>query len=226
MKKRWMTAAVAGAALIAASCANNPTGMSPVKTGSVEVWASLQKPAEQNVLAKTQATLATTWDSLVVRVSAADMDTITMAFKFSSLDPYITASVENLPAGKNRCVEVFTKTKSNEIIHVAASQTISISSSEKKVLDFRLVPIKGSIYIDLSNIPTSVKSICASFGGLSSCADRSTKLFISIDKYLTKPAIRSLWKAPTLREPWYTGRRSGLFFPLPATRAYRAVSTV
>ena len=181
MKKQWMTAAAISAAVLFSSCANNPTGLNKTKTGSVEIWASLLKPAAQNVLAKTQASQATTWDSLVVRVSAIDMDTMLMTFKFNSLDPYISASMENLPAGKNRCIEVFTKTKNNVIIHVSASQTINISSSEKKALDFRLVPVKGSIYIDLSNIPTSVKRICAAFGGISSCEDRSTKLFISID---------------------------------------------
>ena len=181
MKKQWMTAAAVSAAVLFSSCANNPTGLNPTITASVQIWASLQKPAAQNVLAKTQASQATTWDSLVVRVSACDMDTMLMSFKFSSLDPYISASVENLPAGKNRCIEVFTKTKTNVIIHVSTSQIISISSSEKKVLDFRLVPVKGSIYIDLSNIPTSVKRICAAFGGISSCEDRATKLFISID---------------------------------------------
>jgi hypothetical protein len=181
MKKQWMTVVAVSAAVLFSSCANNPTGLNPKKTGSVEIWASLQKPVAQNVLAKTQASQATTWDSLVVRVSAIDMDTMLLTFKFNSLDPYISASVENLPAGKNRCIEVYTKTKSNEIIHVSASQIITISSSEKKALDFRLVPVKGSIYIDLSNIPTSVKSICAAFGGISSCEDRSTKLFISID---------------------------------------------
>jgi hypothetical protein len=181
MKKQWMTAAAVSAAVLFSSCANNPTGLNPTKTGRVEIWASLQKPAAQNVLAKTEASQATTWDSLVVRVSACDMDTMLMSFKFNPLDPYISASVENLPAGKNRCIEVFTKTKTNVIIHVSNCQNINISSSEKKVLDFRLVPVKGSIYIDLSNIPTGVKRICAAFGGISSCEDRSTKLFISID---------------------------------------------
>jgi hypothetical protein len=181
MKKQWMAAAAVGAAVLFSSCANNPTGLNKLKTGSLEIWASLMKPAAQNVLAKTQATQATTWDSLVVRISASDMDTMLMTFKFNSLDPYISAPVGNLPAGKNRCIEVFTKTKNNVIIHVSANQIINISASEKKALDFRLVPVKGSIYIDLSNIPTSVKRICAAFGGFSSCEDRSTKLFISID---------------------------------------------
>lgn len=176
-----MIAVGISAAVMFSSCANNPTGLNSIKTGSIEIWASLQKPQVENVLAKTQAIQATTWDSLVVRVSASDMDTLLMSFKFNSLDPYISASIQNLPAGKNRCIEVFTKTKNNTTIHVSASQIINISSSEKKVLDFKLVPVKGSIYIDLSNIPTSVKRICAAFGGMSSCEDRSTKLYISID---------------------------------------------
>lgn len=176
-----MTAVAVSAAVLFSSCANNPTGLNKTKTGSVEIWASLQKPAAQNVLAKTQASQATIWDSLVVRISADDIDTMLLAFKFNPSNPYISASVENVPAGKKRLIEVYTKTKDNLIIHVSAGQVVDISSSEKKVLDFRLVPVKGSIYVDLTNIPTNVKQICASFAGLSSCEDRSTKLYISID---------------------------------------------
>jgi hypothetical protein len=188
MKKQWMTAVAVSAAVLFSSCANNPTGMNPVQTGSVEIWASLQKPQSQNVLAKTSACEATTWDSLVVKVSAADMDTQLSSFKFNPSDPYISAPLENIPAGKNRHIEVFTKTKSNVIIHESSIQTIDISASEKKVLDFKLVPKKGSIYIDLSNIPTTVTKVCAQFGSFSSCEDRATKLYMSIDNIPDKTA--------------------------------------
>jgi hypothetical protein len=180
MKKKWTTAAVS-AAMVLASCANNPTGQNVVKTGSAEIWASLEKPQAQNVAAKTKACQATTWDSLVVRVLATDMDTMRKAYKFNQSDPYISVPMENLPAGKNRLFEVFTKTKSNVIIHTSQSQTVDISSLEKKVLEFKLVPEKGSVYIDISNIPTSVKRICATYGGFSCCEDRATKLYLSID---------------------------------------------
>ena len=161
MKKQFAVGFAASAAIMLASCANNPSGLANGKTGSAEIWASLVKPQTQNVLAKKQETEATTWDSLIVRITASDMDTILESTKFSPSDPYISTLIDNIPAGKKRTFEAFTKTKANLIIHTCAPQTVDISQSEKKTLDFKLVPVRGSIYIDLSNIPTNVKqNVC------------------------------------------------------------------
>src|SRR5271157_5009055 len=181
MKKQFAVGVAVSVALMLTSCANNPSGLASRKTGSAELWASVVKPQTQNVMAKTQEVQATTWDSLVVRITASDMDTILKSAKFSPSDPYVSTLVDNIPAGKKRMFEVFTKTKDNIIIHTSVSQIVDISPSEKKTMDFKLVPVRGSIYIDLSNIPTNVNRICATFAGMSTCDDRSTKLFLSID---------------------------------------------
>jgi hypothetical protein len=169
VKRQWLYGIAVGAALITASCVNNPSTLTNGCPGSLEIWASVTKPQDQNVLAKTAKDLATTWDSLVVRISAGDMDTLLSVTRFSPQDAYLTVVLDNVPAGRQRIVEVFTKTKSNLVIHVSASQTVDISAAEKKVLDFKLVPQYGSIYVDLTSIPTNVKLVCATFGGLSSC---------------------------------------------------------
>ncbi len=184
MTMLWAAGVAAGALMLVTSCANNPSGFIKPKTGSAEIWASIEKSQSQNVMAKEQRTDETTWDSLVVVTTGPDMDSIISAFKFIPDDPYISASVENVPAGQNRIFEVYTKTKAGLYIHTSASQTGDISASEVKALDFTLVPVRGSIYVDLSDIPTSVAEVCAAFGGLSTCANRSTKLFLSIDDIL------------------------------------------
>jgi hypothetical protein len=181
MKRQWLKSIAAGAALVMASCMNNPSKLNSASIGSLEIWASVTKPQDQNVLAKTVQDMATTWDSLVVRISADDMDTMLSVTKFSPQDPYITIALDNVPAGKQRTIEVYTKTKSNIVIHISTSQTVDISSAEKKVLEFKLVPVRGSIYVDLTNIPTNVKQVCAAFAGTSSCETRATKLYLSID---------------------------------------------
>jgi hypothetical protein len=186
MKPYWMKGLAFGAALVTmnivmASCVNNSSTLTRGGAGSLEILASVTKPQDQNVLAKAAQDMATTWDSLVVVISAADMDTMISVTRFSPLDPYATIVLDDVPAGNQRTVEVCTKTKSNLIIHVSAIQTVDISAAEKKVLTFRLVPQYGSIYVDLSNIPTNVSQVCAAFGGLSSCASRATKLYLSID---------------------------------------------
>jgi hypothetical protein len=181
MKKKWLYCFAVGAALVMASCMNNPSTLNKKSVGSLEIWASLVKPQAQNVLAKTAQSQATVWDSCVIRISAGDMDTMLMAFKFGPQDPYVSISLDNVPAGKKRSVEVFTKTKSNVIIHVGANQTVDISAAEKKVLEFKLVPVRGSLYLDRTNIPTTVKRVCATFNGDTACEDRATKLYLSID---------------------------------------------
>jgi hypothetical protein len=178
MKKQWLAGFAAGMAVVFVSCANNPSGYVKSKTGSAEIWASVVKPQSQGVLAKS---LATTWDSLVIVVYAADMDTILVSAKFSSSDPYMSQVIDNVPAGSKRTFTVYTKTKDNLIIHTSAARTVDIQPSVKTELDFTLVPTKGSIYVDLSNIPTTVKQLCAAFGGFTACDTRSTKLYLSID---------------------------------------------
>jgi hypothetical protein len=167
--------------LVMASCMNNPSTNGITGVGSLELWVSVTKPQGQGVLAKESGAMATIWDSCVVKISAPDMDTLDTTFRFSPLEPYGSVSLDDVPAGKQRTVEVFTKTKANLVVHVSTPQVVDISAAEKKVLDFRLVPTLGSIYIDLTNIPTSIKRVCAAFGGLSSCEDRATKLYLSID---------------------------------------------
>jgi hypothetical protein len=225
MKKQWVVGFTAGALVVLSSCANNPSGYSKSKTGGAEIWASLEKPQTQDVLAKTQATEETTWDSLVVMVTGDDMDTMVVSFKFSPSDPYISASVANVPAGKKRMFTVFTKTKSNLVIHISTPQVVDISPSEVKTLDFTLVPILGSIYVDLSNIPTNVERICASFDGLSSCADRAAKLYLSIDDVPDKTSDSLVIEGTDTSGLLCTGQHSGLFSPSCRTRAYPAVST-
>lgn len=225
MKKQWVAGFAAGALLVLSSCANNPSGYSKSKTGSAEIWASLAKTQTQNVLAKTQATEETTWDSLVVMITGNDMDTMMLSFKFSPSDPYISASVENVPAGKKRAFTVFTKTKNNLVIHTTTPQVVDISPSEVKTLDFTLVPVLGSIYIDLSNIPTSVLSVCASFDGLSSCANRSTKLYLSIDDVPDKTSDSLVIEGTDTAGTVVYRSALWLVFPFCRTRACPAVST-
>jgi len=181
MKRYCWNVIAVGAAIIMASCTNNPSRESCHNVGSLEIWASLTKPQDQNVLAKAAQSQATIWDSLVVEISASDMDTMVESVKFGPADPYLTISLDDVPAGKARSIEVFTKTKYGMIIHVSANQIVDISSAEKKVVEFKLVPVRGSIYVDLTNLPTSVKHVCAIFGADSVCDDRATKLYLSID---------------------------------------------
>ncbi len=182
---RWMKGIAFLMNFIVLSCINNSGVNQKSLFGELQIIASQIKPQDHTVLAKT---VSTTWDSLIVRITATDIDTIMHSFKFTSLDQYISISCDDIPAGEKRKVEVYTKSRSNCLIHLSTAQTVDISAAEKKILDFSLVPIKGSIYIDISAIPTNVKRICADFDTFSTCENRSAKLNLSIDDVPDKTA--------------------------------------
>jgi len=169
---------VFGVTFLMVSCTNNLSNLNKSGKGTVDLWASVTKPQEASVLGKIAAT---TWDSLVVTITADDMDTIYYACKFSSTDPYVSVSLDNIPAGKSRNFAVYTKSKAGIVIHTCQNQVVDIAASEKRILDFKLAPVKGSIYIDLTNIPATVKRICTKFSIYSDSEDRSTKMYISLD---------------------------------------------
>jgi len=168
--------------LLIFSCANNPLGLSSKKTGNLEIWVTYEKNSSQNVLAKNLAAQATTWDSLLVKIWAGDiLDTIIKTFKFNPENTYLCAQITNIPSGKNRYIQAFTKTKNGIYIHASTAQTFSISPGEKLVLDITLTPIRGSIYIDLTKLPADVDTIIASFGAYCTKEAKSSKMFLSID---------------------------------------------
>ena len=99
MKRQLLNSIAVGAALVAASlvtvsCMKNPSTPNKGGAGSLEIWASVTKPQAQSVLGKTTQVLATTWDSLVVRITANDMDTVLSVTKFGPQDPYVTVTLD------------------------------------------------------------------------------------------------------------------------------------
>ena len=181
MKKAFVFLSIA---LIVAQCGKAPTNLSKQGTAQIEVWAQVVK--QINGLAKSSAAKATTWDSLVVRISSADIDTIKKAFKFSVADSLITCTISDVPAGKARLIEAWTKNTNNLVIHAGIGKKVDITSGEIKPVEFSLFPKRGSIYIDITDIPATIDHISASYSfGVSDTLrvseKRSTKTFLTID---------------------------------------------
>ena len=171
-------------ALVVAQCGKAPTNSSGKGAGEIQVWAQVAK--QTSGLAKLSKSQATTWDSLVVRISSADMDTILKAFKFSVGDSLINCTMSDVPAGKARLIEVWTKNVNNLLIHCSPSKIVDISAGEVTSLVFSLTPKRGSIYIDITDIPSTVDLVCASFvfgdsETLDVCEKRSSKTYLTID---------------------------------------------
>ncbi|MBD3347014.1 MAG: hypothetical protein GF401_18320 [Chitinivibrionales bacterium] len=164
-----------------AGCAVSP--MNPDITDPAQVTVRVRTRA--STLSKQQATLETTWDSLVVRMVAHDMDTIRQAFPLTPTG-IASQTLEKVPAGSERIIEAWTVNSDGLIIHDKARDTICLAPNQHATVNLILEPARGSIYIDLFEIPTSVESVYAAFfvaGGAtySTVVPRSSKTFAGID---------------------------------------------
>ena len=180
MKKAFVLLAIA---LLIVQCGKVPTNLSK---GVAEIQVSAQVVKQTNGLAKSNSIKVTTWDSLVVRISSADIDTIRKAFKFNGSDSLITFTISDVPAGKARSIEAWTKNMNNLVIHSSDNKKIDFASGEIKPVEFILFPKRGSIYINITDIPATIDHISASFlfgisETLSVSQKRSTKTYLTID---------------------------------------------
>ena len=187
MKSHWCVISAAVLACFICNCGTNPARSSQRGSGQLQVWAHV--PA-QNGLSKCAKTTATTWDSLVVRITSSDMDTLQRSFPFASSDAYVNCTLSDVPAGKGRCIDVWTKNRGGVLIHAGVRKKTDIASGEIILLDFSLTPKRGSIYVDISNIPVTrgadtIVRVFAAFRFnsqmVSDSAVRGKSVFLSLD---------------------------------------------
>jgi hypothetical protein len=176
-----LAAAVVAVAVV--SCGKVPTSAGgDSEQGNVCLNLLVIKPSG-GALAKTSATV---WDSIVVTVSASDMVTVRQTIKADMNAVSLFDTLQNVSAGSNRKINVITKTAGGTIVHTSADRTVDLAAGETKTVSFVLSPQSGSIYIDLSDIPTTVDSVWAVFISgaetMGSARDkRISKQFMSID---------------------------------------------
>jgi len=169
--------------LLAIGCGEVPTGVTTVPEGALEVQVKMV-----NSLKKAKATAAIQVDSLVMKVYGENMDTIRFARSLALQQPYLLDTVRGIPAGSRRMVEVFTVNKAGEVIQEdsAGVRIVAIDPSVVVLLPVVLIPKKGSIYLQLTDIPTTVDSIKSVFKAENGVlyrgsVARSPKVFLSID---------------------------------------------
>ncbi len=170
-------------------CGKNPVKVSRQETGELRLWAHIVK--QSSGLAKS---LATTWDSLVIRISptasSPDMDAMIRTVKFTAADPFVNYTMSDVPAGKGRLVELWTKNSKDLVIHTSPGKKVDLVPGEIRTLDFTLFPKRGSIYITIADIPLSagndtIALMHASFvfqsQTLCDSVKRSKNAFLTID---------------------------------------------
>jgi hypothetical protein len=91
------------------------------------------------------------------------MDTIRDTFKLDMKSPFMSAVIEDIPAGSDRKIIVWTIDKNRDILHTSPITSFSIEPGQLMPLVLECEPIVGSIYIQLTKIPESVDSVSVSF---------------------------------------------------------------
>jgi hypothetical protein len=142
---------------------------------------------ESGNLKKLLETTQTSFDSLVVEISGSDFQMIRKSMPLSSVSPVQNDTIMNIPEGENRLVRVFTKDKSNQVIHQDSliTQTVRVVADNVTVMFVKLKPGFGSFYLQIANVPDTVDSVVAVFStGVKtwiSSVKRSSKVLLSLD---------------------------------------------
>lgn len=150
-------------------------------TLDIRLWINkLQTPDNFN---KTRQTV---WNRIVVMVTADDMDTLKDTIPVTMENSFHSVFIENVSAGENRIVTVWTIDDVNIIIHGSASQTISVEPSQTTPVTIELQPIRSSIYLALTDFPSEIDSVSFSFITSDTTwinkEKKSSKVYMSLDK--------------------------------------------
>jgi hypothetical protein len=165
------------------SCGNAPTKVERCSTGALEV--QIQVRSE---LAKQVKTKATTYDSLVIELTDEDGEELRFVQSIDPTRTTIVDTISNLSTGVDYAVRITTINEGGRVIHEDANgvRTVRINQDVVSLLQVVLVPVSGSIYLQIADIPTSVDSLILEFqaenGGVwEKRIDRSRKIYTSLD---------------------------------------------
>lgn len=107
----------------------------------------------------------TSFDSLVVEIKADDMEILRKSIKIDPNNLVLKDTIRNVPAGKKRIINVYTVNKSGQKTHIDSvkNRVIDIEPKSVNVLNVTLIPVCGSIYLQVGGTPTNIKTIYAKF---------------------------------------------------------------
>lgn len=152
-----------------------------IGSANILVWINKTFTSKQ-----TSGLRETTWNKLVIMISAADMDTVIDTFPVTMNQPFNSFTLENIPAGTNRCIAAWTIDLTGDTIHGIDTSNVTIEPAKTTQVLFELIPVKGSLYCVLTEIPTSVDSVY--FGYYANALSwetkdkRASKLNLTLDK--------------------------------------------
>jgi len=162
-------------------CGTIPSDSENFSTGTVDLRIWINKPPKLESHFR-----ETTWDHLIVQISAPDMATMLDTFDVTMEKSFYSFFIENVPAGENRLVESWTIDSEGDIIHGRDSAVIDMEPTQTTPVTSEVHPIKGSLYVVLTGFPAEVDSVLFSFTTSDTAWSvkdkKTTKLTLTIDK--------------------------------------------
>ena len=161
-------------------CGTIPSDPGSTGKGSVNILVWVNKSRSDS------NTRETTWSKLVIQISAVDMGTIHDTLDLITGQSFYSFTIENISAGDNRLVEAWTIDDESDTIHGRDSEIADIEPAKISQVLLELIPIKGSIYAVLTDIPTIIDSVELAFittgAAWKAKAEREPKLNMCLDK--------------------------------------------
>lgn len=157
------TPALFGAAalcLAAAGCGDlsQKTNLDNPGTLDINVW--ITKPRGH---AKARRASETSWQRLILRVSGEGMDTLRDTLATTMGEALYQRSLAGVTPGDDRLVEAWTESGDGLRIHEGSAAVSRLDPGEVETVTLALDPLRGSIYIALADVPTTVDSVFACF---------------------------------------------------------------
>lgn len=178
-----LAALVAGVMVMNSSCGKIPDPVAPRSSGDLEIQVQLS-----GGLAKKSGLLKTEFDSLVVEVHADDMTAMRFTQSINADQYLVIDTLSRVPAGTGREITVKTINKNGVTVHEDSIgvRTVRVDPNYTTIVQVVLVPVRGSIYLQIAGVPTDIDSLGAVFTSdrgerWSVAVPRSPKVFASID---------------------------------------------
>lgn len=104
----------------------------------------------------------TTFDSVIINISSDGMDPLRYARRLSNSQGNFIDTLNDIPSGESRLVEAYTVNRAGQRIHYG-SGAVNIEAGSIAQLSLYLSALRGSICIQLSDVPPKVDSLRAVF---------------------------------------------------------------
>ncbi len=171
--------------LLFSNCGNAPTETTEESSGLVVVRTVINPTG----LGKTAAVMQTTFDSLIVEITGDDISPIRRGRKIDMMRPTIVDTVGGIPPGTVRYIKVWTVNREGQMVHLDTEEyrQVRIERGLATPVDVVLIPALGSIYLQLTSIPTDVDSLFVTFTSIESDSvwekrlRRALKVYVTLD---------------------------------------------